>query len=285
MHSLILTFNVNNNDILNIDTLLHTFDISQYDIIILNLQEALFVNDKTAILTSEIFTMHKISMGFIKTVVLSKSDNMNIKQHNFPLGPMWFINKGFLITQVDDIININVHFVHNSEKKRVKQVEKLKKVLENNNISGKIIISGDFNFRNNFTESEKMMEIFNGGNKEICLMEHKISFTPTYKYLRGMNEYDNRRIPAYTDRIFCTSGIKIRKYNSIKNEICSDHRPVYMDCDIEDINNGYRKKIEISNKYFIYLLSVLYVAVMENKHEEQLIVLIIMIFLTLLFSS
>ena len=62
--------------------------------------------------------------------------------------------------------------------------------------------------------------------------EKEIGFDPTYKYIKGSNEYaydeDKIRVPAWTDRIFyCKKkGIKMLTYDSIKNMKYSDHRPV-----------------------------------------------------------
>ena len=62
--------------------------------------------------------------------------------------------------------------------------------------------------------------------------EKEIKFDPTYKYVKGSNEYaydeDKVRVPAWTDRIFyCKNkGIKMLTYDSIKTLRYSDHRPV-----------------------------------------------------------
>ena len=62
--------------------------------------------------------------------------------------------------------------------------------------------------------------------------EKEIAFDPTYKYVKGSNEYafdeDKIRVPAWTDRIFyCKKKtIKMLTYDSIKNMRYSDHRPV-----------------------------------------------------------
>ena len=64
------------------------------------------------------------------------------------------------------------------------------------------------------------------------IKEKEINFEPTYKYVKGSNEYaydeDKIRVPAWTDRIFyCKNkNIKMLTYDTIKSIRYSDHRPV-----------------------------------------------------------
>ena len=64
------------------------------------------------------------------------------------------------------------------------------------------------------------------------IREREINFEPTYKYVKGSNEYaydeDKIRVPAWTDRIFyCKNkNIKMLTYDTIKSIRYSDHRPV-----------------------------------------------------------
>ena len=64
------------------------------------------------------------------------------------------------------------------------------------------------------------------------IREKEINFEPTYKYVKGSNEYaydeDKIRVPAWTDRIFyCKNkNIKMLTYDTIKSIRYSDHRPV-----------------------------------------------------------
>jgi len=112
------------------------------------------------------------------------------------------------------------------------------------------IILGDLNFRIDLSYEdayaliqEKKYDVLYGVDqfnsvKENDLFlrdyinEKEIKFDPTYKYVKGSNEYaydeDKVRVPAWTDRIFyCKNkGIKMLTYDSIKTLRYSDHRPV-----------------------------------------------------------
>ena len=112
------------------------------------------------------------------------------------------------------------------------------------------VILGDLNFRIslNFEDAfvlirEKKYDILYGLDQFNSFMENnkflkdninekEIKFDPTYKFVKGSNEYaydeEKVRVPAWTDRIFyCKNkGIKMLTYDSIKNIKYSDHRPV-----------------------------------------------------------
>ena len=129
------------------------------------------------------------------------------------------------------------------------------------------IILGDLNFRINLSFEdafaliqEKKYDVLYGVDqfnsvKENDLFlrdyinEKEIKFEPTYKYVKGSNEYaydeDKVRVPAWTDRIFyCKNkGIKMLTYDSIKTLRYSDHRPVVGSFLIKCIN----KKTNLNN--------------------------------------
>ena len=69
------------------------------------------------------------------------------------------------------------------------------------------------------------------GNAFNDFVEGEISFPPTFKFDKGSNEYDTshkQRIPAWTDRIlFKPNNVRVLDYNSIRDSLHSDHRPVY----------------------------------------------------------
>ena len=112
------------------------------------------------------------------------------------------------------------------------------------------IILGDLNFRINldFEDAfilirEKKYDVLYGLDQFNSVKEHnkflsdyinenEIRFDPTYKYVKGSNEYaydeDKIRVPAWTDRIFYSKRktIKMLTYDSIQNIKYSDHRPV-----------------------------------------------------------
>ena len=112
------------------------------------------------------------------------------------------------------------------------------------------IILGDLNFRIDLSYDdaitlikEKKYDIlysldqFNTSKENNSFLkeyikEKEINFEPTYKYVKGSNEYaydeDKIRVPAWTDRIFyCKNkNIKMLTYDTIKSIKYSDHRPV-----------------------------------------------------------
>ena len=61
------------------------------------------------------------------------------------------------------------------------------------------------------------------------VIENEINFLPTYKYIKGENNYDlGKRIPGWTDRILYkqSENVKCIKYDRINIKI-SDHKPVF----------------------------------------------------------
>ncbi|KHN82687.1 72 kDa inositol polyphosphate 5-phosphatase [Toxocara canis] len=61
--------------------------------------------------------------------------------------------------------------------------------------------------------------------------EAHIAFPPTHKFIAGSNDYVCSRIPSYTDRVlfYAKDENRIRPlmYDSLWDEDCSDHKPVY----------------------------------------------------------
>ena len=69
--------------------------------------------------------------------------------------------------------------------------------------------------------------------------EHEITFLPSYKYIKGYDFYNIKRIPSWTDRILFKDNkeIKCLSYDKIDVKY-SDHRPVYA---LFEINIGNEK--------------------------------------------
>ena len=112
------------------------------------------------------------------------------------------------------------------------------------------IILGDLNFRIDLSYEDAIslikdkkydvlysLDQFNTSRENYPFLkeyikEREINFEPTYKYVKGSNEYaydeDKVRVPAWTDRIFyCKNkNIKMLTYDTIKSIKYSDHRPV-----------------------------------------------------------
>ena len=135
------------------------------------------------------------------------------------------------------------------------------------------IILGDLNFRINLDYEdayilirEKKYDVLYGLDQFNSVKEHdkflndninenEIRFDPTYKYVKGSNEYaydeDKIRVPAWTDRIFYSKkkSIKMLTYDSIKNIKYSDHRPVIGTFLVKCYNNKRYKSNIKENLY------------------------------------
>ena len=128
-----------------------------------------------------------------------------------------------------------------------------------------VILSGDLNYRLDISQ-EDIEEIINQKNPEILwdkdqlsleiknknlFKEGIINFMPTYKYKELTDEYDYKRIPAWTDRILFKSkknyDIMLCEYSSIQNINISDHKPVYAIFKINFKNQKINDNFKINN--------------------------------------
>ena len=131
------------------------------------------------------------------------------------------------------------------------------------------IILGDLNFRIDLSYEDAIslikdkkydvlygLDQFNTSKENYPFLkeyikEREINFEPTYKYVKGSNEYaydeDKVRVPAWTDRIFyCkNNNIKMLTYDTIKSIRYSDHRPVVGTFLIRCENKNNDKNIDI----------------------------------------
>ena len=138
------------------------------------------------------------------------------------------------------------------------------------------IILGDLNFRIDLSYEDAIslikdkkydvlysLDQFNTSRENYPFLkeyikEREINFEPTYKYVKGSNEYaydeDKVRVPAWTDRIFyCKNkNIKMLTYDTIKSIKYSDHRPVVgtflVNCENKKNDNNNNIKIPKENK-------------------------------------
>lgn len=85
--------------------------------------------------------------------------------------------------------------------------------------------------RQSLLRHDQLLRTISEGQAFQHFAEGEILFPPTFKFDKGTKEYDTshkQRIPAYTDRIlFKPKGVKVIEYDSVRNAIHSDHRPVY----------------------------------------------------------
>lgn len=62
------------------------------------------------------------------------------------------------------------------------------------------------------------------------LIEGKITFMPTYKFDRGTQNYDQKKMPCYADRILFVNNpqrLQLLEYNSCPKVNFTSHRPVF----------------------------------------------------------
>lgn len=124
-----------------------------------------------------------------------------------------------------------------------------KEVLSSDDIYDCIIWCGDFNYKLNLSleqakqlidekNYDKLLEydqLLNDNLADINVgkdyLEGKITFMPTYKFLKDENDYNFERIPGWTDRILYKAreinDISLLEYNVNASIKISDHRPVY----------------------------------------------------------
>ena len=202
-------------------------------------------------------------------------------------------NKGFFTLTLkcfDNYISFGSGHFEAGQSKNEDRIETLKQLLnkqiniyDNDNYNEYLtfkdieywIILGDLNFRINLSFDdaftliqEKKYDILYGLDQFNSVMqnndflknninEKEIKFDPTYKYVKGSNEYaydeDKIRVPAWTDRIFyCKKkGIKMLTYDSIRSMKYSDHRPV-VGTFLIYCNNNNNKKNKNKNDNDIY---------------------------------
>jgi inositol-1,4,5-trisphosphate 5-phosphatase len=155
------------------------------------------------------------------------------------------------------------------------------------------IILGDLNFRIDLSYEDAIslikdkkydvlynLDKFNTSRENYPFLkeyikEREINFEPTYKYVKGSNEYaydeDKVRVPAWTDRIFyCKNkNIKMLTYDTIKSIKYSDHRPVVgtflVNCENKKNENNYNNNIKIPKENKIDLIY----AEKENNNIER----------------
>jgi hypothetical protein len=195
-------------------------------------------------------------------------------------------NKGFITMNLqyyDNYISVASGHLEAGPENNKKRFEDLKQVLrteinfgENKKMMFKDIdywfFLGDSNFRIemdydgviNLIEKNELKYILK--NDQFTKYRHQeldfnvinegiIEFNPTYKFVKGTNNYDEEkktiRVPSWTDRIFYPNknGIKNIMYNSIPDLLLSDHKPVVgvfeifcKKSDINKVNNPYISK-------------------------------------------
>ena len=164
-------------------------------------------------------------------------------------------------TNIDN--NINNNNMNNNN--NIKDIKEIKDINYNLTVSDNfdiIIWSGDFNYRLNSNDINKVISCiqnkefdylfdYDQFNNEILnekidingFQEGTICFPPTYKYLENENfrNYDlSERMPGWTDRILYKSkkftDLLLCKYDCILDTKTSDHKPVFaiFKLDIED---------------------------------------------------
>ena len=174
-----------------------------------------------------------------------------------------FGNKGFItmtLKYYDNYISLATGHFEAGENNNQKRIENLRQLLnkeinlgeyKKNNFKNADfwIFLGDSNFRIDMNykdvitliQSNNLNYLLNNDQFNKCknnerdfniIKESQICFNPTYKFIKGINDYDYNeeklRVPSWTDRIFYVNknGIKNIMYNSISALNYSDHKPV-----------------------------------------------------------
>ena len=199
---------------------------------------------------------------FIKYEYKTKINLIDFKKTKTGFGGRYG-NKGFItmcLQYNDNYISVGTGHFEASEENNKRRMENLKELLNTkiNLGENKIynfkdvdfwIFLGDTNFRlemeykdvirlidnnnlNYLLKNDQFYKYRDIDNDYSLINEANIYFKPTYKFIKGFNDYefneDKIRVPSWTDRIFYIrkNGIKNIMYDSIYEMILSDHKPV-----------------------------------------------------------
>jgi len=175
------------------------------------------------------------SMFGLRTIVGSR-DPLKVEFFRMGLGPLGFINKGFIVASINDhIIHVNAHLAphdHNMHL-RLQQLDRILKFIRRD--AQVIILTGDLNFR--CTPDDQGAEFL---RMHLSFKEGAIRFKPTYKYVA--DRYDTSQVPSYCDRVLVASIFRVRflLYTSLDDVFLSDHKPVLCKFEITDYNERDR---------------------------------------------
>lgn len=280
----ILTYNINNNKQALKDIFNYINSFTTYTLLI-SIQECY---SSFKVKTSFKYTYHKKMYG-IHSIILSDT-NFDVKFYCYCLGSFYLGNKGYILATINNLVFGCVHLIHGENKKfeREKQIKEIIYKLTKKNV----ILSGDFNFRRKLNDSgiennvivnesdfskldkhkECNIKLKNSKNEyntmnnykfsndqydDIKVMTHyneaKINFPVTYKYNKS---YINKiRIPSYCDRIIYKLDLpcKIIEYNSLHVFTNSDHKPVFLDTEVDFLKGNNELKTDILSEISTFL--------------------------------
>ena len=249
-------------------------------------------------------------VGIYLIVIVKKSlrKNISLLDYNITKTGVYGTlgNKGFFTLTLkcfDNLISFGSGHFEAGQSKNEDRIDTLIQLLNKNINYGNIgytfkdidfwIILGDLNFRIDLT-FEDAIELIRQKKYDILysldqfcsskenneflkayIKEKEINFEPTYKYVKGSNEYaydeDKIRVPAWTDRIFyCKNkNIKMLTYDTIKSIRYSDHRPVVGTFLINCVNkNNINVQIaqkEVYKNESVYIPKEVIKEIKENK--------------------
>lgn len=193
------------------------------DMIILALQEC-----APSPSMAERFPEHKFykeeEMGGLRTIILGRAGFI-AKIKKIGLGPLGFINKGFIAVNInDEILHMNAHLAAHPEgqRTRMQQILTMLGACRDERFET-IILSGDLNFR--MVDGKDQALEFQ--RTYAAFREDRIAFQPTFKY--DGDRLSPRRVPSFCDRVFVASRRDLRflAYSSVDGILLSDHKPVY----------------------------------------------------------
>ncbi|XP_054275719.1 inositol polyphosphate 5-phosphatase K-like [Macrosteles quadrilineatus] len=145
---------------------------------------------------------------------------------------------------------VNCH-LNAGEEKAKRRLEDMDQILKESRLDSAYVLFwfGDMNFRLEESKSMSADKIINkiasGGKDELLKLdeltklmsqptlqnfkEAQPTFLPTYRFIVGTSVYDNKRRPAWTDRILYKDHyglLQVQSYKSYEGVQISDHRPV-----------------------------------------------------------
>jgi phosphatidylinositol-bisphosphatase len=221
---------------------------------------------------------NQLGTAYIAVFVLNEKNVSNVAMSTITLGSMGFFNKSAVAVRFN-YIDTSLCFICSHLSHGRKNVERRNQefwIIQNEmkfDVNGEelsvddhdaIIWSGDFNYRltipdpesrAKFEETKFLLEhdqlnIAHNNNKVfVGYSEGNITFRPTYKFDKGTDILDTsskQRGPAWCDRIFLRMPgsvpfIQLKKYDSVKGMLMSDHHPVIADFHAKMWENDSKK--------------------------------------------
>lgn len=228
---------------------------------------------------------NQLGTAYISVFVLKAENVSNVATSTITLGSMGFFNKSAVSVRFT-YADTNLCFICSHLSHGRKNVERRNQefwIIQNEmkfNVEGDelyvddhdaIIWCGDFNYRLTIPDQESRAKfedtkyllqhdqlILAHKNNKVFVgySEGEINFRPTYKFDKGTNNLDSsskQRGPAWCDRIFlrmpgAVPFAQLKKYDSVKGMLMSDHHPVIGDFHARMWENDPKKAEALYNE-------------------------------------